>query len=410
LFYENSINALSHYLSNINDTITVNNFFGKNPNDFETGVGELVAGLTNDYKLSTEQKELLTKKLKDYWVSPKTGKRVQLYKNVAYLTQLTNIKSSMTQIQDLSLSLYKNGFFDTAKSIFTPSKVTAAELGISEANEELEGVINTIFKGDTGLEKANKIMNKLLKTNFKLSLFTTVDRFGKNTFINASLNKYTNLAKKKDTKKIFNEIRESFGDLRAEKIIEDLKAGNISKEVKQFLFYKIADVMPIARTEMPSLYSRRSGARAFYTFKTYAIKQLDILNRDVWQELKEGNPTKAFRNLTYLSAFYVMIGVPLNKLKDFIFNGDNDDEKEIVNDYVVDNLLQVFGINKYNIYSFKRDKLNLALFQLAGPPLPVLGDLLRDIIEDREFEDWRSLQNIPVGGKPYYWWFGGGSE
>jgi hypothetical protein len=408
-FYDNSLSALVSYLGNINNTITLNKFFKGDPKTIENGVGTLLAGLTNNRQLTPGEQARVRQALIDYFGSPRTGKKIQIYKNVAYLTGLTNVGSTITQFKDLYISLYKNGVFHTAKAIVQPNQIKAADLGIDRAMEEIEDIQGTIFKTDTSLEKANKRIDNLLKTSLKLSLFDKMDKFGKNTFVQSSLNKYTSLSKKSPTK-LRNEISEAFGD-KADKIVEDLKNDFISPEVKEFLFHKIADAMPISRTEMPSVYLRSPGARLFYTFKTYTIKQLDIMNQDVLQQIKKGTPkdiTEGFKNLTMITFFYSLVGIPVDMMKDFIF--DRSEDKEIIDDYVFDNILQVGGISKWNIYNFKRNGVDIGLIQTVAPPIPIVVDLTRDIVGEEDFEDWRTVKNIPVGGKMYYWWFGGGSE
>lgn len=407
-FYDNSLSAFINYLGNINNSIAINEFFNKNPGTIESGVSELLAGLTNNAQITPGEQTRIRQALKDYFRSPKTSTNIQIYKNVSYLTWLTNIGSALTQIKDSWLSLYKNGVFHTANAFITKKEITAAELGINKAMEEIEDIQSTIFKSDATLEKANKKINKFLKISLKLNLFNIADRFGKNLFVQSALNKYTSLAKKKNTKNLKAEISQAFGDERADIIINDLKNDNISDEVKNFLFYKISDVVPISRAEMPSAYNRSAGARLFYTFKSFTIKQLDIVNQDVVRQIKEGNITTGFKNLTMITFFYSLVGVPIDMLQDFIFNRTED--KELINDYVLDNILQVGGISKWNVYNFKRNGAEIALLQTITPPLPVIVNLTRDIMGEEDFEDWRTAKDIPIGGKMYYWWFGGGSE
>lgn len=412
-FYDDSLVALTNYISNTNKVITVNKFFGVNPENLDEGIGQVVAGLTNEHKLSPGQQQRLSQAFSDYFKSKASSKNVQIYKNINYLTGLTNIGSTLTQLKDLGLSFKSAGVTPSVKAIgqvlTKNQKLKAMDLGITKAMEEIEDIQNLVLRDDTTSDKINKRLNKLLNFSLNSQLFTAMDFFGKNVAVQSHLNKYTNRAVK-NGEALQKEVAEAFGEEDAKKIVDDLKNNKITDDVKHFLFYKVADSFPVSKAEMPSAYLRHPGSRIFYTFKTYTIKQLDIINNEVIDKVFSTNPkdiAEGFKNLTLLAFYYASIGIPVDILKDFVFNRIEDKE---ISDYVFENLLQTVGLSRWNIYNFRRNNADIALIQTIAPPIPIIFDLTRDITGDEYIEDWRTLKNIPIGGKMYYWWFGGGSE
>ena len=73
-------------------------------------------------------------------------------------------------------------------------------------------------------------------------------------------------------------------------------------------------------------------------------------------------------------------------------------------------LEKLFGISKFQIYSAKRDGYVTTALRTIMPPVLFIDDVISDISKDKDLSDWRIWGRIPLVGKPYYWWFGGGKD
>lgn len=84
-----------------------------------------------------------------------------------------------------------------------------------------------------------------------------------------------------------------------------------------------------------------------------------------------------------------------------------------LNDTVVNNLLGMVGISKYNIYQVREEGMGHTLAIFATPPLfsvaeDLSGDVNKYISGKREFKDFEVFKGLPIIGRFYYWLYGGG--
>lgn len=154
--------------------------------------------------------------------------RFLLYsKNMAYVYTMGGINSAITQLDDLSMSLYKAGLWNTVQSIFSKKHegLSREELGLEKIGQEFmeasssSVIVSGVFK-TTGLNK--------------------IDAFGKNTLINATFNKFQKMANNNEA-----ELRariEPIMEQETDQTIEDIKNGVISENVKLLMFNELADV------------------------------------------------------------------------------------------------------------------------------------------------------------------------
>jgi len=385
MFYKSSPVALLEYIQGMNDKIETAKFIGHGGKNLDESVGAYVENLvhtsvinaTNEKEVRAVLKAIIGKRgTKGFWTS---------YKNFSYIYTMGSPISAITQISDLAFSLYKNGFFGTLKAL-AGKKVTKQDIGIDMIAEEF-----------TDQSKSSKAVNAV----FNAVGLSWMDGLGKATMITGALNRLSKNADMIDLEPIF-------GD-NAEQVREDLKNKNLTDDVKFLLFSELADVQPIALSEMPEAYVAGGNARLWYMLKSYTIKQLDVYHNEVFRQIQK-DPVKGFSNLLRLTFALMLMGASADALKDLLLG-----RPIRLSDLVVDNIIKAVGFSKYTIYKSKREGALTAMMQIMNPPIPFLDDMIKDTLgrfkdEPQDVKDLRIWNALPIVGKFYYWWFGGGRK
>jgi len=342
---------------------------------------------------------------------------LQAGKNIGYIATMGKFTNSITQIGDLWASVWKSpkeflGGMKQASIFATDDAFTTVELGLTRIMEEHAS--NPMFTA--------KVLDKL----FKAVGLQAIDRFGKETFMNAAWLKAQKTAKgikgEKALSRFVAEHNELFGEDFTKKLISDLKAGNRSFEVDAFVFKEISGVQPISKLEMPEVYLNSPNGRMFYMLKTYALKQLDIARRegldemlDAVSDFKTGNRVESSKKAAngLMKIGLVAAGGPLweattsDVLKDAVRGKPIDPQS--IGDAAFANFLRFFFLNKHVIQNFEKDRDPfLKAVEAFFPPIISIGDKLwHDSMKALEGD--LSLQNaeltyqIPFIGDAVFW-------
>lgn len=401
-FYQESPQALLNYVYRLNDFIEARRFFGKSAKGtemsektLEESIGAFTLDLLQEGEISGAQAKELSEILKARFSQKGPTGLVAAARNITYIETMGSVTSAITQIGDIAFSLYKNGFYRTGKafseSLSGQALMTKEDIGIERIAEEF-----------SEKSKTAAVLEKV----FKLTGLDFMDRLGKETQINAALDKYSELAA--NPTPAFNEQMETIFGKEASETIEDLKAKNPTDNVKFLLFSELADVQPIALSEMPEQYLKSGNGRLLYMLKTYTIKQIDVFRNEIFLKMKS-NPKEALGNLARLSTLLMLANATADLIKDLILNRPIEPE-----DYVIDNILRLFGLSKYSLYKF-RGSVSEGVSSFIVPPFGrFISNGAKDVdnMLKGEFEPEKAeiIQSIPFLGKIYYWWFGGGSE
>lgn len=400
-FYQDSPQALLNYIYRVNDFIEARRFFGKaakgkemSENTLDDSIGAFVLDLLQDGSISGAQAKDVSDILKSRFAQKGPGGIVSAVKNITYIETMGSVTSAITQIGDIAFSLYKNGFYRTGKALAETvsgqAQLTKEDIGIERIAEE--------FAEKSKTAAALDFVFKSVGLNW-------MDRLGKETQINAALDKYSELAQK-PTPEFTEQMKLIFGD-EAAQTAEDLKAKTASDNVKFLLFSELADVQPIALSEMPEQYLKGGNSRLFYMLKTYTIKQLDVFRNEVFLKMRK-DPKTAIGNFLRLSSLLMLANGTADLLKDLILNRPIEPD-----DYVIDNLLRLFGVSKFTLYKFKKEGVSQGVSSFVVPPLgKFISSGAKDIDKmlQGEFDPQEAeiIQSVPLLGKMYYWWFGGG--
>jgi hypothetical protein len=193
--------------------------------------------------------------------------------------------------------------------------------------------------------------------------------------------------------------------------VADLKAGQITDNVKLWAFNKLADVQPIALMEMPETYLRAKNGRLFYMLKSFTLKQLDIVRREVVQEFKKGNKKEAVKKAALLAGYLSAANVGIQTIKDILLG--REVHPEDIPDKAVWSLLGAYGMNEFIFSKYIQEgKVMEGAAAYVTPASPIItaaftlgAELPKD---DPDLE--QTLRGIPFVGPLAYSWFGGGAE
>jgi len=404
-FYMSSDGALLNYINEVTDIIEAKKLFGKAQKKkdlplfgvtYKTAsdsVGDYVLRLLNEKKIKPDQEQELREIYNARFNEIGTRGGFTLYKNMSYIDTMGSPISAITQIGDLAWSFYKNGPIKTAKaaikSLIGKSEVTRNDIGIERIAQEF---IDT--------SKTAKAVTKV----FKWTGLEKIDAIGKEALINATLSR---AQKKANDPKQVNKLRKELDYFEGEtdQLIEDLKNGNITENVKLHLFNTLLDFQPVALSEMPQKYLTGGNGRIFYMLKTFTLKQFDVFRREAIQKIaKKGTRIEGIKNLIWLAACFAGANATADLIKALILGRPIDPD-----DIIVDNLLRLFGISKWVTWRAREEGVGSAMLRQILPPAKAIDALYKDIASAGDEKGLETPSSIPIVGKLYYWWFGKGA-
>jgi len=398
-FYHDSVATLLRYVDETNDAIEARRFFGNgNKTDqfanINDSIGAYILDLLAKGKIKLSQEKELKDILQARFSEVGTSGAMRVYKNLSYIDTMGSTISAITQIGDLAFAIYKGGVIEStkafARAVVRKSKITRADIGIEKIAQEFQDSASS----------ANAVSKV-----FKIIGLEKLDALGKETVINASIEKLIKLAKN-PTPQFLKKMELIFGDKPEviSKVINNLKLGKTTEDVKLIAFNELLDVQPVALSEMPEQYLKGGNGRIFYMLKTYTIKLFDVYRNEVFQEIAAGNKIQGIKNLIKLTGALVVMNATADEIKDFILN-----RKTSLTDRVVDNILKLAGFSKFTIYKARQEGIGSAVAKTILPPFKFIDSAYKDIVQANEISQLETIQSIPVGGKLYYWWFGKGA-
>jgi hypothetical protein len=233
---------------------------------------------------------------------------------------------------------------------------------------------------------------RLLEWSLKNSGFKLIDRVGKETVLTGALNKYKGLAKTvKGREKIVSRYGPAFTDKELQGVIKSLQKGEVTPDVKLLLWHELTRVQPIALSEMPAWYLNHPKGRIFYMLKTFTLKQLDLLRREAYEEIKKGNVAKGAYNLTRHAAILGLANGSVENVKAWLRGEDVE-----WGDLVIANMYRNYGMSEYTMKKIKQGRPIEAFVDIALPPTQV-GDDLYQAITTLDYT--KGLDYIPPYGK-----------
>jgi len=364
-------------------------------------LGDHISKLLKDKKITREQELQIKELLNARFNFKNSNVGISALKSLGYIATLGNLTATITQFGDLSYSIDNAGLFGTLKALFGKKEILMQELGIDHPAEDIKDHIKT--------------MDKIISAIFKGTLFTYVDRMGKNTFIATTFMKYRKMIEK-DEQKAFDDIARRYGDDFAKDIIHDIKNNIISENIYYFAHCELARVQPISLSEVPKEYLTHSFLRVAYSLKTFWVKQFNRIitdNKRLIQEgIKEKNPEKIKEgalSMARLIILFTILGTGTDVLKDLFSFRDIDFDLT-----TLDNLLKLIGISRYTVYKMREDGFGNTMGDIIMniPVLQIFDGFTKELPKvangKMKVKDLKLFNYLPYIGHPYYWWLGGG--
>jgi hypothetical protein len=250
-FYDDGIQTLINYIGSVRHGIEERKFFGKSERDAKGTIGEYVLGLVESGEIKPQQEEEVRKLLKAVLAPKGPSAFVRWTRDLSYVYTMGSPISAITQIQDLAFSIYKNGYYRTAKSFLKSVSgnaiLTKKDLGIHDVFEE--------FSDKTRSADA-------VRKVFRITGLSWLDNIGKQTYLDAAYSRIV-AANTKNKKQMMKQLDVIFGD-EAGQVSRDLDAGNMTENVKYLMFSELSDMQPISIAEMPVGYSQSGNLRVLY--------------------------------------------------------------------------------------------------------------------------------------------------
>ena len=394
-FYKPSMQALTNYVERMNASIESRKFWGFDMDNIEDSIGAFVDELIQNGEIKPEQdrevEEILRARFKAKGVS---NKFLLWQKNASYVYTMGGVNSAITQLDDISVALYKAGFWNTVHSVLNPNRpgLSREELGLQKIGQE--------FMESTTMSKA-------VDWVFKKTGLDAIDGFGKNVLINATFDKFQKMAVEDEA--ALRERIEPIMEEQTDSTIEDIKEGKISDNVKLLMFNELADMQPIALSEMPEYYLTSGNGRVLYMLKTFMLKRIDIFRNECFDKIRAGQTKEGIQNLFRLASLMILCGVSKDAIIDMMFG-----RRIILNDTIVNNVLGLFGVTKYQLYKARDEGFEGFAASFIPPLFSMWTDIGRDISKNlfsdkgKDLMDFEVFKGVPLVGRFFYWWFGGG--
>jgi hypothetical protein len=404
-FYSSPEESLHLYLRNAENTLARRKFFGRNlviegaEENKEASIGNVVAEEIAAGRISSLDQDKLVELLSSRFIKGEQsmGAGFGTIRDLGYAGTIANFWSALTQFGDLGTSGALNGFRNTIKSMLGSKDITIVDLGINNISQEFSDVRKT---------------SKLLDKAFGVSGFKAIDRLGKETFINASFRKNIKMVQSKAGEAAFRKKWGKFYGDDIETLITDLKAGKVTDTTKFHAFNELSGVQPITMSEMPQAYlDNPNFGRLLYSLKSFTIKQIDVVRREIVQEFRKGSKISAVKKAATLAGYLAAANVGTQTVKDLLLG--RDVYVEDLPDNAVWALLSVFGVNKYTSDKYlSKGEWTDAFWETIKAATPIIDAVTTGAYElTKEDPDLsKQARSIPVIGPLLYNWFLGGAE
>lgn len=348
--------------------------------DIEGGIGNVVRREQERLNLSAEESDQLLRSLRARFGKGEQAstQAIQKFKNISYGTTLGNVFSAVTQFGDNAFGMYLNGVDNHLRAMFSPKIIKKHDIGLSDIAEDLAN--------DPTSTK------RFLDGMLKYSGFARMDKFGKESLLNGAMRKYRKQLNTDAGRRQFVSKWGKYFDDDMPTLMKNLKDGNFNDDnVRLLLWHTLADVQPIGLSEMPEKYLNHPNGRVFYMLKTFTIKQFDLMRREIVQEMRKGNKAKAAKNLMQFGMLFGLINAGADTFKDFIGGREID-----VTDNMVENLVKLVGVSRYQTGNFAKDGPFQVLAEMLLPPAPFIDKPAQALLQGKPE---KALEAIPIAGK-----------
>lgn len=398
--YKSPEEALQSYIRTSINNLEKRKFFGNNAiNDLDgsdISVRDSIDSLIQTMDLDTKQ----VQELKDV-LSARFGaddghmlRSITGVKNLGYIGTIGDFMSTLTQVADVPNIMGYHGFRNTLEAAFGKKLVTLDDVGVTDIAREL---------GDSGA------FSNTLNTVLKVTGFKRIDRFGKETLMNAVRKKNIKQLRTPEGVEKFKSKWEGVYGPDTDRLIRELQAGEQTELTNLHHFTKLSEHQPISYSEYPAAYLNNPNGRILYMLKSFTLKQWDLARRNLFQEFKKAGTKKekalVAAKTAKVGAFMAAGGLGMEKTKDFLLGRDIKPE-DIPTDALWA-LAGAFGFNKYSAEkNLKQGDVAGFIGDFASIPVPVFEGIQALFTGDIP----RTVKSVPVAGRMLESHFFGGKE
>ena len=264
-------------------------------------------------------------------------------------------------------------------------------------------------------------LNKILDTALTWFVpFRQMDTAMKHSSIESTFDDFVSKAKSPVGSKKYNqllaELTITMGSRDALLAIADLhnNKANDSTLVKEALLAELLQRQPLTYLQVPEKYQTDPNKRLFYKLQTFMLLDVNFMRQQALNDLAGPGKTleqrtNALRQLTYIGILLTAFGLPKDLLEDWITGKDT-----YLPDHVADNLLSIFGMNKYSADQLFREgpvKTIANRFTPAAWNIIVEGgESLHDWVSgDKELSELKFWSKSPLA-QLWYYRFGAGAK
>lgn len=396
-FYAPSIDSYVSYIEGMNARIESAKFLGKDSENYDESIGGYLTYLQEQNLIKPNQidevRDILRARFGQRGVS---NRFLGTARDLSYIYTMGGINSAITQIEDLSVSMYKAGVWNTLTTMFSGKEITRKDIGVENVSQEF-----------VSQKKTSKWLNGL----FKATGLDAIDGFGKETLINSIIKKYKQIYEKNP--QALRDYLEPIMEDQTSSVINDILNGTKSDNLMYLVFSELSDVQPVSLSELPEFYNTSGNLRVLYMLKSFMVKRIDTFRNECFDKLKSKDTSvriEGLQNLLRLSVLMIICGATKDWIIDLLYGRKTDMSETLVN-----NVLGMFGISKFHLYKAREQGFSGVLKEFVVPPLfsfwdDIIGDVF-DVKEGkRKLKDLEVLKGIPLFGRFYYWWIGRGAE
>jgi len=406
-YYEDPAQAMESYIFNMVSAAETIKLIGSRfvtnkegtQMDEASELGKLVQELRASGAIIDEQADRTIPEIMKLILSPKKGESriLQLARSFGYGTLLVEFTSTLSQLYDLPFVMLDNGLIPTFSAMFSSERLKGSAFGIDTEK------ISQEFAGD------DKFLEKAVRLGLRSTGFTKLDQIMKETNLTANYRRFRKLANlyykdRSDSRiKTFTAEMTALGYSRAEQdqLIADLKGDKKdSALVRSLLFNKLSETQPLSSAEMAMGIVGNPNLRIAVAMKSFMVKQLvftkdRMLNDIVNPKSTNAQRLKASKDLAKLLTFMLLIGIPVDALKDFLAG-----RVGYLDDYLFDGVFRIAGVSRYTGYKIRSEGIGRAAFDYATPvafqqAMDATGELQKVMSGERAFTQSKFVAYAP---------------
>lgn len=403
--YDGVEESLLKYYQNVGKKIELEGYMGKNASKLNPdSLPNTLAKMLEEKSITPDDATLANElmKARHFPQTPKgrrSGRFTKLVKDTANTVALAQPDVAVANLAELIITPQRQGILPTIKA--------AARILTGNQRSSAEDVMVRQLKV---LRKSDTKWNKAVRGAFEASGFAPLDRFVAAVNSEATLSKLFSKAK---SEKGIAKLQKDFGDFYTpdgfRELVSDLNSGQVTDVIKRHLFHELSEIRPT--TKLESSVTRNNGSAASdlgFSLLSWTLKMWNQSLGRAGRDFKKGNNVKAAKDLIVFLSALTGAEMGVGYLRDAMLGRDPKN----VSLAQKDAMLRVLGVNKYDL----KDGAKGAISGFSSfAPLDITSGTADDVLRlvgaygdvgNRS----RITRNIPVFGKSFHYWFGGGAE